>query len=49
MTLMIPNDPRLTFDPNKEIEGLKLMHMYGLHEYVKLHRRVNAFLVKITF
>ena len=29
---MTPNDPRLTFD-SKKIEGLKLMHMYELHEY----------------
>ena len=36
---MTPNDPKLTFDPEK-IEGLKLIHMYELHEYV--------FLVKIN-
>ena len=25
--------PKLTFDPINAIEGLKLMHMYELHEY----------------
>ena len=27
-----PDDIRLIFDPIYEIEGLKLMHMYELHE-----------------
>ena len=27
LTPVIPNEPRLTFNPNDEIEGLKLMHM----------------------
>ena len=31
LTPMIPNNPRLTFDPINMIEGLKLMHMYELH------------------
>ena len=28
LTPVTPNDPRLTFDPITEIEGLKLMNMY---------------------
>ena len=36
-----PYDPTLTFDP-KKIEGLKLMHMYELHEYTMKNRRVNT-------
>ena len=36
LTPMTPNDPRL-------IEGLKLMHMYELHEYTMKNRRINAF------
>ena len=27
LSLVTPNDPRLTFDPINRIEGLKLMHM----------------------
>ena len=42
LTHMTPNDPRLTFDP-KKIEGLKLMHMYELHEYTMKNRKNNAF------
>ena len=41
LTPMTPNDPTLTFDP-KKIEGLKLMHMYELHEYTMKNRRVNT-------
>ena len=41
-----PKWPRLTFDP-KKIEGLKLMHMFEIHEYTMKNRRVNAFKVKI--
>ena len=25
---MTPNDPRLTFNPKTQVEGLKLMNMY---------------------
>ena len=32
---------------SKKIEGLKLMHMYGLHEHNMKNRRVAAFSVKI--
>ena len=30
---MTPNDPRLTFDPTKKIDGLKLKHMCDFHDY----------------
>ena len=42
LTPMTPNDPRLTFGPRK-IEGLKLMHMYELHENTMKNRRIYAF------
>ena len=28
-----PDDPRLTFDPTKYVERLKLMHMYEFYGY----------------
>ena len=28
LTTMTPNDPRLTFNPITQVEGLKLMNMY---------------------
>ena len=31
LTPVTPYDPRLTFDPTKSIEGLKLMYMYEFY------------------
>ena len=28
-----PNDARLTFDPTKQVEMLKLMHIYKFYSY----------------
>ena len=43
LTLVTPNNPRLTFDRITYIEGLKPMHMYGLEElyYVALRRKYS--------
>ena len=30
---MTPNEPRLTFDPIPEVEGLKLMNMYESYDH----------------
>ena len=30
---MTPNDPRLTFDPITEVEGLKLMNIYESYDH----------------
>ena len=39
LTPVTPNNPRLTFDPIKSQEGLKLIILYkGLHHYYTLHR-----------
>ena len=45
---MTQNDPRLTFDP-KNIEGLKLMHMYELHEYDMKKEELKHFKWKSKF
>ena len=46
---MTPNDPRLTFDPITEVEGLKLMNMYESYDHAVLHGRVIAFLVQMAY
>ena len=34
LTPVTQNNPRLTFEPIKVIEGLKLMHAYELHGHI---------------
>ena len=43
LTPMTPNNPRLTCDPICEIKGLKLMHMYEIHEYTTIEEEMMHF------
>ena len=49
LTPVIPNDPRLTFDPIIQIKGIKLMYMHESYGHAMQYGGVIAFLMKMTF